>query len=656
MLFEPFQLGPHTLKNRLVALPVFTGYALPDGRVSDMLVEHYASLAASGVAMVVVANAAVAWDGIASSHNLRADRDDFIPGLSRVARAIKKRGALACLQLNHAGRFARTDKPLMPEPLRGDHLAFNVSSLRQFMEFFPLERRFRLTQDFIQRLLTWNTSMSEDDKERIRVCFGEAAGRACESGFDMVELHGATGYLLTQFLSGYTHKPPVGREHDLQMRTAFPLRVLREVKRRLPEGFPVGFRLLLREWVPDGIDLPEAIAFANALEKEGVGYLSPSVGTYNSMFLPEVRKRMARPAYLREDTAALARQVGVPTVLSGRILIPRIAERALSEGVAPLIGLGRVLRTDMEWIRKAQRHERVTVCVNCNTCLKRVILDRGFNCVRWPAWLRERIDLEQRLLTRDMFNGLWVVADERDAEALKATMPLMIPERHGISTTIVFLMSEENASGIGAIRDELVLWSTDMWQRRGYGGGSLHYRTIGTQDPLDETLCFDVDREGYGAILLARNRSEPWRERFLYRLRGKVVGLLGLNSRWSRVIVPVDLSPTTLLVLRLLTHSLLRNPTFSVDYVHVLQGRTDEAERRWEEFRKILGWRKHVRLRLLPPEGKVGEALLREIEAGGYGTIVMGKRGLSRIKRMLLGSVSAAVLHGLKDQSLILID
>ncbi len=106
-IFTPFKIGSRTLKNRLVALPVFTGYAQPNGKVSPLLVEHYTRLARSGVAMVVVANAAVSPDGVSSIYNLRVDRDDFIPGLARMAQTIKRGGALACLQLNHAGRKPR---------------------------------------------------------------------------------------------------------------------------------------------------------------------------------------------------------------------------------------------------------------------------------------------------------------------------------------------------------------------------------------------------------------------------------------------------------------------------------------------------------------------------------------------------------------------
>ena len=122
ILFTPFQMGSYVLKNRIVALPVFSGYADTDGRVTDLLLKHYASLAASGVAMVVVANAAVSAEGKTSTHSLRADNEDFIPGLTRLAQVIQHNGALACLQLNHAGQYAQTDQPRLCALPQARHL------------------------------------------------------------------------------------------------------------------------------------------------------------------------------------------------------------------------------------------------------------------------------------------------------------------------------------------------------------------------------------------------------------------------------------------------------------------------------------------------------------------------------------------------------
>ena len=424
IIFTPSQIGHHKLKNRLVALPVFTGYAHPDGRVSSLIIEHYTKLAGSGVAMVVVANAAVSSDGIASNNNLRIDRDDLIPGLARLAKAIKEHGALACLQLNHAGRFSITDQPPIPSPIDGKNLVFNVASLKNFMNFFPLEKRFGLTQHFLKQVGSWRHAMTDEERERIIINFGEAASRAHKAGFDMIELHGANGYLLNQFLSAFTNKIQSNFGGGFQGRTTFPLAIIKEVKRQLPQSFPVGFRLIIREWVPDGIDLSEALAFARLLEKEGIGYISGTAGSYNSLFSSEVAKLMSQPGYLREDLSVITRALKVPTIISGRITKPSLANELIEKSASDLIGLGRPLRADIDWVKKAvEKDHGIKICINCNWCIKRVVLGQGLSCRRWSKLLQERTDLEHKMLTRN-YKGLWVVADRNDLDRFKYSLPL----------------------------------------------------------------------------------------------------------------------------------------------------------------------------------------------------------------------------------------
>ncbi len=442
-IFSPFRLGSQQLTNRLVALPVYTGYAYPDGRVSPQLIDHYTKLAQSGVAMVVVANAAISSDGITSTYNLRVDRDEYIPGLARLAKAIRQNGVIACLQLNHAGRFAKTEQPLLPSPVDSSNLAFNIEVLKDFMNFFPLEKRFKLTRQFLKQAHRWRQSMTAEDRERIIVNFGEAAARAHQAGFDMIELHGANGYLICEFLSPFTNKIQHGFGGSFQERTTFPLKVIKEIKRKVTPKFPIGFRLMLREWVPGGIKLPEAIAFAKLLENEGIAYLSATEGTVNSIFFGDVMKKISRPAYLRKDMEKLTGGIKVPTIISGRILGPSLANELIREKTADLIGLGRPLRVDFNWAKKAKKQNpKIISCTNCNWCLKRVVLDQGFSCRRWPKMIQQRTDLDHQLLTRN-YKGLWVITDHNDLNLFKASLPVLLPDGHHypipISPTIFFL-------------------------------------------------------------------------------------------------------------------------------------------------------------------------------------------------------------------------
>jgi 2,4-dienoyl-CoA reductase (NADPH2) len=118
----------------------------------------------------------------------------------------------------------------------------------------------------------------------------------------------------------------------------------------------------------------------------------------------------------------------------------------------------------------------------------------------------------------------------------------------------------------------------------------------------------------------------------------------------------LDLGLVSLLVLRHLDQSFMTCSEFNVDFLHVAQDAEARVLKRWRDIHKILGWQKPVPLRVAAPKGGVPSTILRELHDGDFGTVVMGKRGLSRIKQFLLGSVSAAVLQGLTNQTLLLVD
>ncbi|MBW2066288.1 MAG: hypothetical protein JRJ03_15365 [Deltaproteobacteria bacterium] len=660
-IFSPIRVGPHELRNRLVALPVYTGYAHPGGRVSALLIEHYTRLADSGAGMVVVANAAVSPDGIGSTYNLRIDRDEFLPGLTRLARAIKGRGAFACLQLNHAGRFAKTEQPLLPAPADSQNLAFNIASLKDFMNFFPLEKRFSLTRYFLKLFSTWRRAMTAEDHERIMIHFADGAARACEAGFDMIELHGANGYLICQFLSTFTNREQSDVGGDFHGRISFPLAIIKKIRERVPKGFPMGFRLLLEEWVPGGINLEEALAWARTLEKEGIAYLSATAGTYSSIFCALKQKEMSRPAFLRKNVAKLTHEVNVPTIIAGRIITPSLANKLISEGAADLIGLGRPLRADFDWIRKASDNQvkDINYCINCNWCLKRVILDQGFNCKRWPRSVQERIDLDHKLLTR-MYKGLWIAADKNDLALFRGSLPLFLPERQRsnitISPTILFLQKDREDLFTNGVKEDFLHWGRKMLLRHGHTDGYLTPITRTVKETYEKEVHEEIERGQHGVIVLGRNLDQTWRQRLLYKERGKVIILLGSSERQSDILVPVDFSASTLLVLMFVCHSYIGKPGFNLQFVHVLTGPARPAQQRWKELREIVGWDEDFQLQCIPPKGSVAASLLEKLDTGNFGTVIMGKRGLSGIKRRLLGSVSAKVLRGLKDQTLFLID
>jgi len=352
-LFSPIKVNGLRLKNRITMAPLYLGYAAEGGKVSPLMLHHYKQMAQSGAALIVVENSSVTPGGSGSPRTLRCDHNRYLKGLESLAQCIKGEKALATLQINHAGRFAYVSKPVAPSAVS----VFNKTP-------HALTRREITT---------------------IQKQYARAAVRAQKAGFDMVELHGGTGYLLSQFVSPRSNKREDAYGGAIENRIRFSLEVLKRVK-DLVGDFPVGYRFLADEWLPDGLHLEESTVLAKALEENGVAYISVMGGTYESFFLPDIIKKSQRPGYMVSLAAAIKKEVKVPVTTAGRISTPLRAESILQEKKADLIGLARMLWVDPDWPKKASegRDNAILKCSSkCDACFKLVMKGRPAFCTRW---------------------------------------------------------------------------------------------------------------------------------------------------------------------------------------------------------------------------------------------------------------------------------
>jgi 2,4-dienoyl-CoA reductase (NADPH2) len=355
-LFSELKVSGITLKNRLTMAPLYLGYAGEGGTVSSLMLDHYRLMAKSGVAMIVVENATIDHPtGSGSDRTLRADTDDNADGLKKLSATIRQEGAVACLQINHAGRFAGANEPVAPS---------------------AVETFGRMPK-----------ALSTTEIRTVVSRYAEAALRVKNSGFDMVELHGGTGYLLAQFLSPRTNKREDAYGGCFENRQRFALEVVAAVKSKVGD-FPVGYRFLADEWLPDGLQLNESVRFARSLESAGIAYLSVMGGTYESFFLPDIVKKSEDDGYMVDLAAAVKSQVNIPVITAGRISTAVLAESILEEKNADLIGLARVLWADPEWPEKVKqgREDDIVHCSpDCgDTCTKLVMKKKPAFCVNWP--------------------------------------------------------------------------------------------------------------------------------------------------------------------------------------------------------------------------------------------------------------------------------
>jgi 2,4-dienoyl-CoA reductase-like NADH-dependent reductase (Old Yellow Enzyme family) len=199
-----------------------------------------------------------------------------------------------------------------------------------------------------------------------------AAGRAKGAGFDGIEIHGAHGYLLCQFTSPYYNRRNDDYGGSPERRWRFSLEIIRDIKETLGQNFVVGYRFSAREWIPDGLDLPESIEMAKALEGAGADYLSVSQGCYGSA----THVFPAGEGAMTEDAAAIRKAVSIPVMCPNFQSPDKVAD-AISNGSVDLVALSRPLLADPLWARKVKegRPEEIQHCKRCYQCIRAAIVD-----------------------------------------------------------------------------------------------------------------------------------------------------------------------------------------------------------------------------------------------------------------------------------------
>jgi 2,4-dienoyl-CoA reductase (NADPH2) len=362
LIFTSFHTRGLSLKNRITMAPLYLGYANSDGTVSQLTLDHYAEMAGSGVALVVVEHTMVHPSGIATPNCLRVDDDRYIPGLSDLSRVIQEKGSLALLQINHCGRYA----------------------------FFSPEK---WTPSPIKVGETITKEMTREQIDQVVQSYAAAAKRVRQAGFDGVEIHGGMAYLIVQFLSPRTNHRTDLYGGSLENRMRFPLAVFDAVKAAVGEDFPVGYRFSADEEVPDGLHPEETVVLAQELENRGVAYLSVIAGSYDAYKLSEYREKEKKEAYMAHYAGKIKSvATKTPIITAGRIKTPEIADKILHEGMADLIGLARVLLADPLWPQKAKGkiREPIVECdPHCSFCMKRTGSGKPAFCARWEKTRRQ---------------------------------------------------------------------------------------------------------------------------------------------------------------------------------------------------------------------------------------------------------------------------
>ncbi|NLZ93304.1 MAG: FAD-dependent oxidoreductase [Firmicutes bacterium] len=370
-LFSPGKIGNLTLKNRVMKAPQSSGMSNIDGSVTERLVRYYRDQAAGGAGMIIVEYAYVDDIGAKSAHcHLGISNNEHIPGLAWLAENIKEQGAIPAIQIEHCGRqkFLGTQPICAPSAIPWPNL-WNQYGVQAVPHVLTIEE----IQDIVH-------------------AFGDAALRAKTAGFELVEIHGAHGYLLTNFFSPTTNHRNDLYGGSLENRMRIYLEVYRDVRKKVGPDFPVTIRLSGTDYEPDGFGIEETIALCKALENEGIDAFHISGGDHHTM-IHQVSPMSVDICHNTWAAEAIKKEVNVPVIASGSITLPEYAEEILASKKADFIGLGRPLWADPEWPKKASedRSEDIRPCIRCNEgCLERNFFKyKAVTCAINPVISRE---------------------------------------------------------------------------------------------------------------------------------------------------------------------------------------------------------------------------------------------------------------------------
>lgn len=368
-LFAPGRIGSLELPNRIVFAATSSELADKDGFVGDDLVEYYAERARGGTGLLVVEATYVEQEGKRLHHNAMLHDDCFIPGLRKVVEATHAEGAKVALQLNHGGResipHVSGSIPLAPSPIASQFTGVGDAVIPK--------------------------GLTTGEIDRIVDRFADAARRARDAGFDAVELHGAHGYLIGEFLSPDSNKREDEYGGSVKGRAYFCVRLIRAIKDKLGNQYPVIVRMNGRDHVKHGLELDEAIEMAVMFEAAGADSISVSGGVHAShpyMVVPGMS--VDRGCYVSYSDA-IRRRVSVPVMVVGRINTPDLAEQILDDEHADFICLSRALIADPYFPAKAKagRVETIAPCIACNECIATVHRHKGLACTVNPMVSRE---------------------------------------------------------------------------------------------------------------------------------------------------------------------------------------------------------------------------------------------------------------------------
>ena len=339
-ILESITINGMTLRNRMIVSAMVTGYANPDGSASEKYIAYHEAKARGGWGLIITEDYIINPKAGASAPLPALYDDSQIESHRELTERVHAAGGAIAAQLYHAGRETSSavtgEQPVAPSAIIDPTM--------------PEQPR-ALTTEEIENL--------EDQ-------FAAAALRAKKAGFDAIEIHGAHGYLVNQFVSPFSNKRTDSYGGSLRNRARFALNIVAKTRALVGPDYPIIYRMSVQEYVEGGLALEEAKAFAQMLEEAGVDMIHCSQGIYGSIAAVVPPFGVTRGAFV-ENAAAIKSVVNIPVSAVGRINDPDLAEAILASGKADLVTMARASLADPELPNKVleERYDDISRCIGC---------------------------------------------------------------------------------------------------------------------------------------------------------------------------------------------------------------------------------------------------------------------------------------------------
>jgi len=353
-LFKPIKIGNFTVPNRIVHEPTDISTGTIDGEVTERLLAYHEEIAKGGCGLQIVgASSPDRVTGRPSITALSVDQDYYIPGLHRLADVIHKHGCKCAVQIQHPGRQAvyPRDKQISCS----DMITHIPGSSGHEVIYATGESKGKIAR-----------AMTVEEVYDLIEKFAEGAWRVQQAGFDCVQLHGAHGYMIAQFLSPYTNQRNDRFGGTLVNRMRFVLEIIDRIHRKCGDDFPVLVRYSAEEWMPGSRKIDEAVEIAKALEAAGVAALDISAGIFDAPG-PTMDPMYYQEGWNTYSAESIKNNVSIPVITSHSLRNPEYCDKIVAEGRTDMIGMCRQLIADPYWANKAKagKVKEIRRCLSC---------------------------------------------------------------------------------------------------------------------------------------------------------------------------------------------------------------------------------------------------------------------------------------------------